>query len=143
MEIKIDGLEQLIKMLNSLDADVQKYVYQGRDDLAKLIQGQAKLLAPVDEGQLRNSIELHHIEDTAVVGTNVEHAMYNEFGTGQFGDPKVPHTTKKYWRYKKDGRFYTTHGMEPRPFMRPAAKFGEKHVLEIFKKAFERGLKHG
>ena len=51
----------------------------------------AKAHAPVDTGRLRNSIE-HHAEgdDTMVVETNVEYAIYQEFGTSrQRGTPFV------------------------------------------------------
>lgn len=46
------------------------------------IEAKAKTLAPVDTGLLRNSIQTK-IESTtkATVGTNVEYAPYQEFGT--------------------------------------------------------------
>lgn len=52
-------------------------------------ENHAKVYAPVDTGRLRNSIE-HHPEgnDTMVVQTNVEYAIYQEFGTSrQRGTP--------------------------------------------------------
>lgn len=44
----------------------------------------AKQLAPVDTGRLRNSIE-HHPEgnDTMIVETGVEYAIYQEMGTSR------------------------------------------------------------
>lgn len=44
----------------------------------------AKSLAPVDTGTLRNSID-HQMDgdDTVVVGTNVEYAVYQEMGTSR------------------------------------------------------------
>ena len=44
----------------------------------------AKSLAPVDTGNLRNSID-HQMDgdDTVVVGTNVEYAIYQEMGTSR------------------------------------------------------------
>ena|ERR1051326_525959 len=46
------------------------------------IEAEAKTLAPVDTGMLRNSIQTD-IEGPlkATVGTNVEYAAYQEFGT--------------------------------------------------------------
>ena len=47
-------------------------------------ESDAKQMAPVDTGRLRNSIE-HHPEgtDTMVVETNVEYATYQEMGTSK------------------------------------------------------------
>lgn len=60
--------------------------------------------APVNTGRLRNSIE-HHMEgnDTVVIQTDVEYAVYQEMGTRR---------------------------MKPHPFMRPA---GLNHIGEYKK----------
>lgn len=46
-------------------------------------EGYAKLLAPVDTGRLRNSISHEVVQDTVYIGTNVEYAAYQEFGTSR------------------------------------------------------------
>lgn len=49
-------------------------------------EGYAKKLAPVDTGRLRNSIA-HKVDASAqevYIGTNVEHGVYQELGTGQY-----------------------------------------------------------
>ncbi len=55
----------------------------------KKVQKNAKYLAPVDTGELRNSIkedgEINGDEINCKVYTNCEHAIYPEFGTGQRG----------------------------------------------------------
>lgn len=57
----------------------------------------AKSLAPVDTGTLRNSID-HQMDgdDTVVVGTNVEYAVYQEFGTSR--QPVAANGGKGYMR---------------------------------------------
>lgn len=47
-------------------------------------EGYAQFYAPVDTGRLRNSIS-HKIadEDAVAIGTNVEYAPYQEFGTSK------------------------------------------------------------
>ena len=46
------------------------------------IEAEAKTLAPVDTGLLRNSIQTNIEAPTkATIGTNVEYAPYQEFGT--------------------------------------------------------------
>lgn len=55
----------------------------------KKVQKNAKYLAPVDTGKLRNSIketgEINGDEVNCKVYTNLEYAPYNEFGTGERG----------------------------------------------------------
>lgn len=55
----------------------------------KKVQKNAKLLCPVDTGELRNSIkesgEIVPEEINCQVYTNCEHAAYVEFGTGERG----------------------------------------------------------
>lgn len=47
------------------------------------VEGYAQLLAPVDTGRLRNSITHIVNGDSVVIGTNVEYAVYQEFGTSK------------------------------------------------------------
>lgn len=130
--IKVEGLEELVKKLEG--AVSNEIIHKGIARTASFVQGQAKLLAPADTGDLRNSIKVSRVENnSAEVYTNSDHAMFNEYGTGSKGDPEVFHTTKEKWTYKgTDGQFHTTHGMKPRPFMRPAAKAGEEQIGGIF-----------
>lgn len=70
-------------------------------------EGYAKLLCPVDTGNLRNSIT-HRQEgnDTEVIGTNVEYAPYVELGT---------------------------RNMKAQPYLRPAAADHTPEYVEIMK----------
>ena len=77
-------------------------------------EGYAKKLAPVDTGNLRNSIT-HEVDDgesAAYIGTNVEYAPYQELGTIH---------------------------MAAQPFLKPAVA---DHANE-FRKIFENELKNG
>lgn len=80
-------------------------------------EGYAKKLAPVQTGELRNSITFEVVDDECFVGTNSEYGIYVEFGTGQFyaGGRKSP------WTYQdSEGKWHMTTGMKPSPFIRPA-----------------------
>lgn len=103
-------------------------------DGAKKIQKNAKYLASVDTGELRNSIktksQITQEGIEAQIFTNCEHAPHNEFGTGQKGAgsnidrPEGIH-------YKADWK-----GMTARPFMTPAylhAKNTGEVELEVVK----------
>lgn len=76
-----------------------------------LAEGYAKMLCPVDTGNLRNSITHDRGgEDFEVVGTNVEYAPYVEYGTSR---------------------------MKAQPYIKPAV---EEHAEE-YKQIFEEYLK--
>lgn len=119
MEIKIDGADKLITKLLSLGGDADKALDNGLMQGARMVQASAKVLAAVGDpavdpnsGQLRNSIyakmdKSERAIRRAAVGTNVEWGLYNEYGTGQRGDPSVEH--RQDWP-----------GMEPQPFLYPA-----------------------
>lgn len=74
---------------HGLGGNVKESSRKGLERGAKKIQKNAKLLAPVDTGHLRNSIktksEATQNGAEAEVYTNLEYAPYVEFGTGQRG----------------------------------------------------------
>lgn len=118
MDIRIEGSERLIRILQGLTTETDGVIERGMEKGAKIMQGSIKKRVPVDTGQLRNSISVEKVDTCKyAIGTNVEHAIFVEFGTGLNGDPKVCHTTKPYWTYFKDGRFIRTHGALPAHYM--------------------------
>lgn len=84
-------------------------------------EGYAKDLAPVDTGNLRNSIS-HKVdpdEPAAYVGTNTEYAPYVEFGTGIYAEGGGGRPTP--WVYQDDeGSWHWTAGNPAQPFLKPA-----------------------
>lgn len=85
----IEGLDELLANLSGLGGNVKESARKGLERGAKKIQKNAKYLAPVDEGTLRNSIktksEITAEGAEAQVFTNIEYAPYVEFGTGSRG----------------------------------------------------------
>lgn len=126
----MQNLNSLIRKLNRLGGDKAPLV-RGIKKATIKVQGDAKLLAPVDTGRLRNSIQAETKEiGGKVVGrifTNLEYAPYVEFGTGQRGEasPSPPKSPDDLY-YRQDWA-----GMEAQPFMYPAAKQNEKIVPKI------------
>jgi len=124
------NLDSLIRKLNRLSGDKAPLV-RGIKKAAVKVQGDAKLLAPVNTGRLRNSIQAETKEiGGKVVGrifTNLEYAPYVEFGTGQRGEasPSPPKSPDDLY-YRQDWV-----GMEAQPYMYPAAKQNEKVVPKI------------
>lgn len=63
--------------------DIKAALLRGLETCGLVAEGYAKKLAPVDTGNLRNSIT-HDVDDgepAAYIGTNVEYAPYQELGT--------------------------------------------------------------
>ena len=88
----IGNLSEVLKKLDTLDAKVQQGVKDEVNASALNIQSGAKKLAPVNFGQLRNSIYLkeQNVEKGYVftVGSSASYAPYVEFGTG--GKVSIP-----------------------------------------------------
>ncbi len=79
-------------------------------------QGFASANCPVDTGNLSQSIDYSHDDDTMYVGTNVKYAPYVEFGTGIYAEKGGRQTP---WKYKDSkGQWHTTVGMKPHHFLR-------------------------
>lgn len=82
-------------------------------------EGYAKMMCPVDTGNLRNSIT-HAIdpgEMAVLIGTNVQYAVYMEMGTGKYvsGGRPTP------WVYQDaKGEWHKTEGNRAQPFIKPA-----------------------
>jgi HK97 gp10 family phage protein len=117
MVIGITNIDKCLKAVKGLEIDLSKEFR----DAGSMVQRDAKKLAPVNKdplaptrGNLRGSIRRSPLNGSykngASVGTNVEYAIYQEFGT-----------------YK----------MNAQPFLLPALKKNEKDILNMIKKKYE------
>lgn len=82
-------------------------------------EGYAKLLCPVDTGNLRNSITYLVVvgEVKVYIGTNSEYGAYVELGTGIYyaGGRQTP------WVYQDEkGNWHLTQGQRAQPYLKPA-----------------------
>ena len=66
-----------------ISEDIRAALLRGLETCGLVAEGYAKKLAPVDTGNLRNSIthDVDDVEPAAYIGTNVEYAPYQELGT--------------------------------------------------------------
>lgn len=91
----------------------------------------------IDTGRLKNSIS-HAVDDpeTCVyIGTNVEYAIYHEFGTGKYvaGGRSTP------WSYQdKDGNWHKTYGVPAKHYI----QFGATAHQSEYKAMLEQALKN-
>ena len=122
--------------VNSNVGEVKDYmksaIAKGLEICGLTAEGYAKLLCPVDTGNLRNSIT-HQVEmeERAVyIGTNVKYAPYVELGTGI--ENVEGGTLKKSWVYRgEDGEWHVGKPMKPRPFLKPAVEDHTKEWISI------------
>lgn len=134
ISFKIEGAEELLGRLNeTVSGDKMNRALSAAGEE---VRSEAAARAPTDTGTLRRSIVCNVEENSALVGPTVGYGAYVEFGTGAKGDPSVAHTTKKYWRYCKGGRFYTTSGQAPKPYLVPALKACKNKVEEKFREVY-------
>ena len=126
------ALERKLQALKTLTTNprIDRALGQG----ATRMQAQIKLLTPVDTGNLRDKIVWNHVKMMEyTIETNVEYAIFVEFGTGMLGDPAVPHTSKDHWTYysEKLQQFVTTHGQEPASMFTIGFSMTYKQVFDI------------
>lgn len=113
----------------------------GMTEACLLVEGDAKRDCPVDDGILRESIT-HSVQQeegqyVGYIGTNIDYAPYVHQGTGIYaiegnGRKEVP------WVYKgKDGKFHSTKGIKPKPFIYNAMEKNRSKIVEKMKEALE------
>lgn len=129
------GAKSLEVALRKWGEDVEQKVADIVQETGRILEAQAKALAPVDEGNLRNSIEYEKLGPmTARVSVGAHYAIYIEFGTGIYavgGDGrKTPWT---YYSTKYD-QFVTTRGMAAQPFWFPAVDVARDYYYTELRK---------
>lgn len=141
--MSVQNVDKLLKKLKRMDMDVNDTLMPIMARQAKFVQGEAKDLCPVDQGQLRNSIRTitrkSKYKVTALVHTNTEYAAYVEFGTGKVGEttpvankypgPLSYKQTKWKTRIPDVGWRYVA-GQPAQPFLYPALKNNESKVRD-------------
>lgn len=107
--------DELAERLSDLESAITSELESAADDIGVRIQSSAAMGAPVDEGRLRSSIE-RVVEKageyivSVVVGSNVEYAPFQEFGTIF---------------------------MSAQPFLRPALEENKSWIIERLETAVE------
>lgn len=160
MGIEIHGLDQLFGKLDKIPGAMERAAVTGENKTLLAITADAKRNAPVDTGQLRDSIEpygeAHKAKSDGVAisgaaGTNVEHGPYVELGTGPVGEetqvggkyPGPLSYTQKGWTYydEKLQQFIHTRGQPAQPYLYPAYQAHAGELPENIKQAAESELK--
>lgn len=95
--------------------------------------------APVDTGRLKNSISsaVDEQNQQVFIGTNVEYAIYHEFGTGKYASGGGGRSTPWAYQDEKTGEWRWTAGVPARHFL----QFGCTAHTEQYKQMLEAALK--
>lgn len=134
----VQGVDGLIKKLSKINT---QSTIRALTKSGLLVEGTAKELCPVDDGQLRQSINSKVIDNrNASIGTNVEYAPYVHQGTGIYatnGDGR-----KTPWSYKDaEGKWHTTRGQQPNPFLERALDNERNKIIKIFREEIRGAVK--
>lgn len=148
----VKGIETLLKKLNKLGGNVEETLYKSIQKQGELVKGEAKLLCPVDTGDLRKSIYKKTKREkgkiVATVSTNSDHAAYVEFGTGKVGE-RTNKNTKVNVSYKQDKWLANIpdvglrwiEGQAAQPYLYPALKNNEEKILENIKADIKQAIR--
>jgi HK97 gp10 family phage protein len=121
ISFKIEGLDDLIKRMGKLAPKIAKEVALEVNASALAIQSKARRDVVVDNGILRNSIQLREINRgdkiMYTVGSALRYAPYVEFGTG--GTVSVPVGYEDFAMQFK-GKGLRKINLRPRPYLIPA-----------------------
>ena len=85
MAVEIKGLDSLMRKLDAMGGNVLDALEKATKQTALAAQADARDNAPVDTGNLKQSISTEHERSaeaaTSTVYTNVEYGLYQEMGT--------------------------------------------------------------
>ena len=122
MPASVEGAKELAAKLKKIEKTATNEIEQALVNSALMVERDAKIKAPVNKrkglgGRLRSSIT-HKTENfgsnnpAVLVGTNVEYAKFQEFGTSKF---------------------------PAQPYLYPALIENESRILKEIAKAFKKG----
>lgn len=154
MGVKVDGMQSLLKKLNSLGGDTTEALRQGIIAGCLVVERDAKLNVKTNTGALRESINHEVMADEksviGVVGTNFKYAPYIELGTGPVGAANPPEiATKKKVKYRgtpwvyyseEKQSFFTTSGQAGSPYLYPALVNNREQIKLLVVEAVHRAI---
>ena len=129
-------------MFNDYSADVlnefHDAVLRALERCGEQAEGYAKDLAPVDTGNLRNSIShtVDEDEPAVYIGSNTSYAPYVELATGIYAEGGRPTP----WVYQdENGNWHWTRGNKAQPFLKPAVADHPQTYRNIIEDEMQNG----
>lgn len=136
--MSIEFKDNSIEVKEALNDAIIAFLYEAAGEL----ESQVKRNTPVDTGQLKSSWDynVQEYKCEAVIGSPLENAIWNEFGTGQYalhGDGR-----KTPWKYKDiKGKWHTTTGKRPQRSFHYAFEFVKPKLQTTLEKKLKDGMK--
>ena len=137
--MSIEFTDNSAKVRTALTGAITAFLYE----IGQALQSEAHDNSRVDTGQTRGSykyvVDSTGNESTVSVGSDLENAIWEEFGTGEYaanGDGR-----KGGWVYmsEKDGKYHHTYGKKPNKPLTRAFQFTEpkikRQLAEIIKQS--------
>lgn len=125
---------KLVIDLQAFSDEAIRLAERGVSETAMLLDTEASTRAPVDDGNLKASIqsEIGGLEATVNVGAF--YGVYVEYGTGIYAKgPGGSRAKKLPWSYKRaDGKWITTFGNVAQPFWFPSLDIASKYFRNYF-----------
>lgn len=130
------GNNKMQRAIKEYTEDIEKDVKRVVVGTAQLLQSEAKARAPIDDGSLRDSIEMDVLNDgmSASVRVTTFYAIFVELGTGIYAAEGNGRQTPWTYYSHKLGRFVTTRGMRPQPFWYPSVDAAERYFNSEMRK---------
>ena len=129
-------------VFNDYSADVlnefHDAVLRALERCGEQAEGYAKDLAPVDTGNLRNSIShtVDEDEPAVYIGSNTSYAPYVELATGIYAEGGRPTP----WVYQDaNGNWHWTAGNPAQPFLKPAVADHARTYQNIIEDELQNG----
>lgn len=125
--------EVIENLEKAIEKQIPEALYKAMEKACLIVVADAKRNCPVDDGQLRQSIdyqiEQEQEETIGYVGSNVEYAPYVEKGTGIY----AADGRKTPWKYQDaKGDWHTTAGQKAQPFLQPAIDSNRDKIEKCF-----------
>jgi len=133
---KIKGLDKVLKELKSYGEKAEKEIENVTEFVAGDIVDNAKMLAPVDNGKLRQGIGKQKENPLNYkIFAREKYSAYMEFGTG--GLVNVPNELKELAILFK-GKGVKQINIKPQPFLYPSLVNGRKLYLDELKESLKQ-----
>lgn len=130
----IEFIDNSIEIKSEIEDAAVAFLHEAAGEIA----AQTKRNSRVDTGLTKNSYEYFISEEslTAVIGSNLENSIWEEFGTGEYA--LEGYGRKGGWKYcDENGNWHYSKGKKPN---RPLYNAGEK-VKPKIQKVFETKMK--
>lgn len=144
MKIEFENDTELMLKLDSVqDIDLRRPLLKVGNDIENAAKENCNGRFADPTGTLKRSIRSELVGKNSIeVGTNLEYAVYVEHGTGLYAfDGQGRASTPEHpipWTYRgSDGRFYTTYGQRPKPFLIPAFNSNKKNIMKYIKEEYD------